>query len=309
MAEMTSFHVPVPISVSPGQIFIARIPSGQLMQVTCPPNTLPGTLLVVNLETCKTAPAAANPLVPAPGPAASKSPVPARSEQRHKGAGEHPPAHTRCDEPAATHGALAINKRGAAKGTSSARGTSSLCASSDQSAESTLCISEDQNDVVLIKKETSSGLEGGSRRSSGRARNSISYDENKWRITHGTAAGNITVENSVDGFPRASSRQAGCQNTRTLPLQVEQVEQQQDKDAHASPQNTADVAASALSPQVGSVSAAAPTGSNGASIRSAGHSVQQQQAAKMEHDGHYPQYLPTHQDEVCGVYVCVCMRA
>ena len=160
--EMQEFHVVVPENVRPGQQFCARIGTdGPLMNVSCPDNCGPGTTLQVRL-----------PKVALPRPKNLPNPHTSDSEQ-----GE--PVRIK-DHRLPSECALHSNE--------------GRCGASDvQEDGSTIAATQDP-----IPGPSAGGQDGGSRRTSGRARNSISYDENKWRIRYGLSGDSITVRQDID---------------------------------------------------------------------------------------------------------------
>jgi len=45
--QQQQMAVNVPIGIEPGQAFMVQAPTGQQLQVTCPPNTAPGAQIVI----------------------------------------------------------------------------------------------------------------------------------------------------------------------------------------------------------------------------------------------------------------------
>jgi hypothetical protein len=157
--------VVVPANVKPGQQFCARIGTdGPLMNVFCPENCGPGTTLQVRL-----------PKVALPRPKNLPNPHASDSEQ---GETERIKDHRSPSECAL-------------------RSNEGRCGASDVQEDGNATAAT-QGSSSAIPGPSAGGQDGGSRRTSGRARNSISYDENKWRIRHGPNADSITVRQDID---------------------------------------------------------------------------------------------------------------
>jgi len=169
--EMQDFHVVVPANVKPGQQFCARIGTdGPLMNVFCPENCGPGTTLQVRL-----------PKVALPRPKNLPNPHASDSEQGETVSIKDHRSPSEC----------------------APRSNEGRCGGSDvQEDGNTTAATQDPSSAV--PGPSAGGQDGGSRRTSGRARNSISYDENKWRIRHGPNADSITVRQDIDLHADAS---------------------------------------------------------------------------------------------------------
>ena len=178
-SSMQEFHVVVPENVKPGQAFCARIgKDGPLMQVTCPKSSGPGTTLLVRLPQVE--------LRASSGGCARAPSLPtlhANDEQRHT-AGEHgSPSHTNDRGSSSEWAACSSGGRSGAGGVQT---------------DGTAAAAQEPSSGTARPDDKTGGADGGSRRTSGRARSAISYDENKWRIRHGPSADSITVRHDVD---------------------------------------------------------------------------------------------------------------
>ena len=199
--EMQSFYVTVPANIQPGQRFCARIgTNGPLLQVTCPDNGEPGMTLLIKMPNApqesgeSRLPSRTQLNQTQPHASGSAESAPCNSEQRPEastGSGQTP-AHTSSAESSEGLRTSLSSREQEDIATGHENSKDPATSAADKSAS--------------MHRETSGGVaEGNSRRTSGRPRNSISYDENKWRIRHGPSITGMTVEEKISDLSTSVS--------------------------------------------------------------------------------------------------------